>query len=209
MNDITIRTDTTELAVSVERILDELSLVEITNDADLNKAAELRKAAKTTMDMVSKTFEAERDYYYSTWKAVKEQENQFVKPLEKAVQTLNCKMSSYAVEKDRKAKEEAVRIRREIEAKAREAQLNEAIRTGDESIKDQEIAPIAVPVEKTKIKGTSLVQDWDVAVVDFAAVPDEYKMIDLAAVKKHVRATKGRVPVPGITITETRQVRQR
>jgi len=209
MSDMVKRTDTEELSKAVGQILDELSLIEITNDADLKQAAEFREAAKSTLKAVTKTFAPEREFYYDTWKAVKETENQFAHPLEEAISIASKKMSDYVTAREERARAAAILATNTLRSKIQDAVINRAIETGDDSELDVDLAPVVVkPQESIKIEGTSFILDWDIELVDFAKVPDKFKMVDMSSAKKYVKATKGKEEIPGFRIIEKRQIRQ-
>jgi len=56
--------------------------------------------------------------------------------------------------------------------------------------------------------GRSLVETWTYEVVDEAAVPAAYKVLDLAKIKKQVQLTKDKTNIPGIRPYKTTETRR-
>lgn len=78
-------------------------------------------------------------------------------------------------------------------AKVREAEL---AREAADQIPD---APV-VHHEQPKTAGVHTTKTWTFEIVDESKVPDEYKIIDEKAIRGVVKATKGKMQIPGIRI---------
>lgn len=110
-------------------------------------------------------------------------------------------------EREWREKEEAKR--REAERLAKEGREKEAQKALDAankaSLKAQErsiqaeniVAPIASP-KIEKVSGVMYREDWYAEVVDFSALPDEFKMADMQRLNKIARATKNERSIPGV-----------
>jgi len=105
--------------------------------------------------------------------------------------------------------------RREIERKQNEARIElqrqidaEAKAKGVESVV---IAPVAMPTRKEPVRSDSAVSSavmvWKHEVIDAAAVPREYLMVDDAAIKAAVKA--GIRAIPGVRVFEDAEMRVR
>ena len=137
--------------------------------------------------------------------------NGFVKPLADRLKALEALLK-------RKLSDHAYQVelqRREIERKQNEARIElqkqvdaEAKAKGVESVT---IAPVAMPTKKEPVRSDSAVSSavmvWRHEVIDAAAVPREYLMVDdkaiTAAVKAGIRA------IPGVRIYEEAEMRVR
>ena len=116
-------------------------------------------------------------------------------PLTHADVVLRGKVTSYTIEQNRK-RDEAIAIAREKQAIAdREAALN-----GEEA-KPVETSPIPAPApeQTTAELGTSNMMDvWKYEVVDFALLPDEYKVADTALLNSTAKKHHDSKPIPGV-----------
>ena len=137
--------------------------------------------------------------------------NGFVRPLSDRLKALEALLK-------RKLSDHAYQVelqRREIERKQTQARIElqkqvdaEAKAKGVESVT---IAPVAMPTKKEPVRSDSAVSSavmvWRHEVVDTAAVPREYLMVDDAAIKAAVKA--GIRVVPGVRIFEDAEMRVR
>jgi len=119
----------------------------------------------------------------------------FMEPIEQADQITAGKMLAFNTEQRRKIREAEAIETEKLDIARREMKLN------------GEITVDLTPVEKPEDVPDRVISDmgssgqrnnWTFAVVDFALVPDEYKMLDSAKVGKLVRA--GMRNIPGLDI---------
>lgn len=121
-------------------------------------------------------------------------------------------------EQARKKEEEARKLREEAEkADAEEKARLEAIAQKKEEEAEARRekaeathveAPVIAPRVETP-KGISYTTKWTAEVVDFKALPDEYKIEDTSMLNKLAQATKGKVPVPGVIFKSEKVVASR
>lgn len=109
-------------------------------------------------------------------------------------------------ESRKKAQEEADRIRREAEAKQQRI-LEEAAAKESKLVEEQRAIAPAAPAPTTK--GISTRQDWDFEIMNAAAIPREYLIVDEVKVRQIVRAMKGETNIPGIRVFPKTIVTQR
>ena len=109
-------------------------------------------------------------------------------------------------ESRRRAQEEAERIRKEAEAEQQKI-LEAAAEKESKLVEEQKAAVPPTPAPATK--GISTRQDWDFEVMDAAAVPREYLVVDEVKVRQIVRAMKGETNIPGIRVFSKTVVTQR
>ena len=141
-----------------------------------------------------------------------------IEPIESGSKALLAKMNTYRIEKERQEAAELKRLEEEAQKKREEECLKQAADMEKEGAPVEAVdavlsladdpAPevhMATPVLRSR---TSFIPDWEVAVFDKAAVPEEYKVVDLAAIKKVVKAQKGQSAIPGIRITTTTTMRR-
>lgn len=115
-------------------------------------------------------------------------------------------MLAYAQEEERKRQEleaklhrEAEKKRQELEAKAETARANgkEAQAEKYEEKAAQVIEPILAPILEQP-KGVSFREVWHAEVLDFAKLPDNFKIADMPKLNKLAQATKGTLDIPGV-----------
>ena len=124
-------------------------------------------------------------------------------------------MVGYVNEQERIAREKQAELQRladleaEKERKKIEARIERAKASGKdekvEALEEQKenIEPVSVPVVAPTIetpKGMSFREQWTAEVVDFAKLPDEYKLPNQSALNKIAQATKGTISIPGVKL---------
>lgn len=144
--------------------------------------------------------------------------------LAKAETTIKGAISTWQAEERRKADEarraaeEAARKERErleAERKAAEEAAREAAAAGDESAAAaaqahavvlaaeaevvEHLAP-AVVEQPTKLAGIATRQDWYFEIVDEAAIPREFLVVDEKKVRAYVKAMKSDAKIPGVRV---------
>lgn len=148
-------------------------------------------------------------------KALEEKRKEYLKPLQDHVKEINevFKTLTYPIEEaDRITgskilafQAEQDRIRREqeeINRKRQEAAEAEMRLKGElsESVNLVEVVPEAPKRISTEMGTVGQRDNWKWEVVDFALVPDEYKMINSGVLTPVVKASKGKIVIPGIRI---------
>jgi len=145
-------------------------------------------------------------------------------PLEEAETQIKAKMSVYIMEQEEKAKKEQEALRKAQEEEALK-QLAEAEKLKAEG-KDLEaqiqeemayaIDEVKTVVEPTiqKQEGISYMTDYSIEIVDANKVPTyingiEIRPIDIQAIKKLAKASKGKIEIEGIKILERKIMKVR
>lgn len=113
-----------------------------------------------------------------------------------------------AEEKERLAREAADRAAREQDAAARKKAQDEAAKRQAEAdrimakaaAEEKKLEPVVIVPEKVVMNGVTIRHNWKFRVVDLAAVPVEYHLINEVMVGKIVRASEGKARIPGIEV---------
>ncbi len=122
---------------------------------------------------------------------------EFVAPLDQADQLTRKKIMDFRQEQERKRKEaEAIEAEKLALAK-REMELKGELTVDLTPIEKPEAVPDKV---QTDMGTTGTMRIWKWEVLDKAAVPDEYKIVDSAMVTKVVKASQGKIIIPGIKV---------
>lgn len=208
-------------------IQQEVSLVEIqakemviSTDSDYEQAAEFGRQIKTKAKVVTDFFKPMKDSAYQAHKAVCDREKTMLKPLQEAEKILKKSMTAYFQEKERKRQELEMKMQREAEAE-RERMLNKAAALEAEG-RNEEAEDVLMDAQLTesvatqatvimdipRAKGVSSGKDWEIETIDHEKVPVnfsgiEIRPIDEKAIMRLIRASKGKIQIPGIKYKET------
>jgi hypothetical protein len=217
MNEIEIK----EKALAISDVSTQIVIV---NQEDYAAAAEFLKQVKTSANAVKDFFKDIKEAAAKTHRGICEKEKAYLTPLNNAEIHVKGIMGNYLQEQERIRRVKEAELRRQQEEAARKA-ADEAARLEAEGKQDEAEAALDIAVEiaelkpvvemaSTKVEGVSYTVDYDVTVTDALQVPTyisgvELRPVDLMAVKRYVKACKGAVTIPGIKITETKNMRVR
>ncbi len=191
----------------------------IETEADYTAAGEFGRLLKQKTAEVTVFFKPMKDSAHQAHKAICDREKAMLTPLKNAEKVIKKTMSDYLMEQERKRREAEEAIRRAAEAEM-QRKLSEAAKL--ESSGDQEKAEAAfedavvmdeaasysiAASSKPKVSGVGTSKDWEIISIDADAVPVnfsgmELRPVDQAAVMRLIRASKGRIEIPGITYRE-------
>lgn len=196
----------------------------VTNDTEYQYAGEFLKKIKTNIKGIEDFFADMKKSAHKTWKDICDKETSYKKQLEQAERIVKTSMSGYIQIQEQKRREEEARIRAEQERIALEQlQKAEELKTQGKEIEAaiaeetayaiDEMKPV-LQVASPKMEGISYQSDWEVEVINDAAVPVSLsgmmlRPVDLATVKRLAKTFKGQISIPGIKITETKNMRVR
>lgn len=198
--------------------------LKIMTQEDYQAAGEFLKQIKSNIKTINGFFAEMKANAYAAWKAICDKENSFVKPMQEAEAKVKKEMAAYISEQERIQREKEAELRKQQEELARkqaeaaaalekEGKTDEANAVLNMAIQVENLNPV-IETAKPKIDGVSYQIDWIVEIIDESQVPVTVvgaviRPIDLAAVKKLVKATGGKINIPGIKITETKQMKVR
>ena len=123
--------------------------------------------------------------------------NHLMTPIIEAERVTKEKMLAYSIKQDliRKAQEEINRKR--IEAAQEEMKLNGEL---SESVNLVEVQPEISKTVRTELGSSGQKDNWKWRVINFALVPDEFKIINLAILTPTAKSYKDQRTIPGIEI---------
>jgi len=197
---------------NVKPVVRNAELLVVENDAGLQIAnkwlGEIKKAKKVIKDslgvVVKKAHEAHKE--------AKRVENDVMTPLKEAENLIKAKMGKYYTEQEVKAEAERKRLS-DIAEQERQAAEELASENPEEAVdlfaevEVQHAMDVSMVSSPPKLAGTSFVEKWSATVVDFNALPDEYKIANLSMLNQVARATKGKLDIPGVKMEVTKTVR--
>lgn len=203
------------LSQSVSEVEKMAASIIINSEDDYKRAAEFGRTLKQRNAQVTEFFAPMKKAAHEAHKNICDREKAMLDPLKKAEATVKCIMGSWVMEQERIRRAEEERLRKQAEEEAAR-KLEEAIKLEEQGkAKEAEAAAstaavidtvaknIAVVTDKPKADGVSTTTDWEITDVDSSAVPCYFgginiKPVDVAAVKRLIKASNGTVEIPGI-----------
>ncbi len=189
----------------------------ISTSTEYEQAADLVKNIRTKAKAVTDLFKPIKEAANAAHKKAVEQEKRLLDPLKGAETALKAEMNRYTTEAE-KARQRAIEAAQaEARKKADELiqQADQLEQAGESDMAEMMLneaqvlneTPVAVGNPSPKVKGVSSREDYLVEIIDEAAVPISVSgavicPVDLAAVKRMVKATKGAIQIPGVKITK-------
>ncbi len=113
---------------------------------------------------------------------------------------------------DAQAKAEEEKERKKLEKKAEKAEAKGDTEKAEDLRDQKEQVAVEAPVvaKRTEApKGISYRNKYTAEVIDFAKLPDEYKLANMPMLNKTVQAQKGQVPIPGVKFKSEKIVASR
>lgn len=201
----------------ISLIADQTKEMVIQNQQQYEQAAQIGREIKRKAKMVKDLFAPIKEAANKAHKAACAQEKLMLDPLNEAEKRIKQQMSLYTAEQERKRREaeEAARLAAQQQAQQLLQQAVDAEESGDEQatetlLEEAQImqeAPLVIETPALKVSGVSVRKDWEVELIDQDAVPVSVagvviRPVDLPAIKRIARATKGAIQIPGIRIKE-------
>lgn len=202
-SDITIKA----LFDEAVQILDNATTRQITKPEDLKLASDdllfIRKIKKALEEKRKEYLKPLDDYMAG----IRGSFDIILEPILEADKIIGNKILSYQKEQAR-LKAEAEAIRKEQEELARRAEAIGEKPPEEILVPEIEMAPRRIQTEIAEV-GQRKIWKWEL--IDFAAVPDFYKVLNNGAITNAVKAAKGSIEIPGIRIflDTTLQVKER
>lgn len=205
----------------------------VLNQADFERAGNMRKEIKATIKNISDYWRPKKDQANQLHKSLVQAEKEMIDPLNQADRLIDQRMGDFRREIERQ-RQEAERERKRIEAEALAAAmetqrlLNEAAQKDEMDEDDVEIlmlaqreadlranAVIETPeIASAKMQGISVRRTWKAKIIDESAVPVSVagvmiRPIDKIALNKLASISKGSFDCPGVEFyqEESTQVR--
>lgn len=193
-------------------------MLEIIDDDGLKQAAEIVKICKKLSGQIGELFEPLRKSTKAAYDAVLNRKKEFLVPVEKADKTVRQKMKEYTDEKVRKQREEEEKRRIEAEKAAEEKRKQAEMMEAEDEIMaefmrlDADMMGQVVSKSPEKVEGVMAIRSWEIESIDDAVVPVSFngviiRPVDIKAVEKMIRESKGTVEIPGVKYKETHIMR--
>lgn len=215
------------LDTAEKKLGEEVSAVElqaesvvIATDEDYSMAGEATSNVKRMQKKVEEYWEPMRVSTKKAYDDILAHKKEMLDPLKKAEQILKGKMNSYLLEQERKRKEQEEAMRKLAEAEA-DRKLQEAIdasNAGDDAaaefamaeaeVYDTAAATSMIAKQTPKAEGVSTSKTWKITSIDSKKVPVEFSGMELRPVDEKlvlqlIKASKGKIVIPGIKYEES------
>lgn len=211
------------LSRAVSEIEFQAGAIIIDNEQDYQNAASFGRMLKQKSSDVKEFWKPMKDAAHRAHTEICNREKAMLQPLVNAEKTLKETMGAYVAEQERKRREAEEAARKAAREEA-DRKLQEAIELEDKGdkvtaaavieeaeIMDEAAATVAVAAKKPKASGVATKKDWKITSVDSSKVPTsvagvEIRPVDMAAVMKLIRMSKGKIHIDGIEYEETVQM---
>lgn len=204
-----------ELTQSVSAVEAKANAVVVTNDNEYQEAAEFGRMLNQKSAEVHEFFKPLKDAAHKTHKQICDREKTMLKPIAAAEKAIKAAMAKYATDKLGQQRQLEAQLRRQAleesdKLLAQAAALESAGNVVQASalfanaqMADAASRSIALERNAPKADGVSTTTDWVITSIDEAQVPVNaagvvIRPVDEAAVLKLIRASKGKVEIPGI-----------
>ena len=162
------------------------------------------KAATDDLSIIAKlkkAMEGKRKEYLEPLKAqteaIRETYNYLMTPVLEADKITRDQMLAYTREQEDKRREEERINALRLEAAQAEMELKGEL---TEPVNLVEVSPEAPKRVSTDMGTAGQRENWKWEVIDFSIVPDEYKIINAGMLTPVVKASKGKITIPGVRV---------
>lgn len=211
------------LSRAVSEIEFQAGAIIIDNEQDYQNAASFGRMLKQKSSDVKEFWKPMKDAAHRAHTEICNREKAMLQPLVNAEKILKETMGAYVAEQERKRREAEEAARKAAREEA-DRKLQEAIELEDKGdkvtaaavieeaeIMDEAAETVAVAAEKPKASGVATKKDWKITSVDSSKVPTsvagvEIRPVDMAAVMRLIRMSKGKIHIDGIEYEETVQM---
>lgn len=212
MNELTIVPAHDKLQERSDNILEWCQAIEITDDEEYQIADSKVVECKNMMKMVKFHHDPVCDATNKAHKAATGLRKKLFDPPDQASKILSIKMGNYKQQRDAEISEEQRLLDEkakkdhqaacEKEAQEADANGNKEVAVALREMKDD--APITQQVtQMTLMSTTKFRKDWEITNEPRVAdVPQEYLVVDKAAIMRVIRAKKGVIQIPGVEFKE-------
>lgn len=219
-NVLVLDTAERELGKEVSLIEKNAESLVIETDDDFKGASDLTRSVKTMQKKVEEYWEPMRLSTKKAYDDVLAHKKEMLDPLKSAEKILKGKITDYTVKQQeiqRKREEERKRLAQE-EADRKLAEAIECQKNGDAigaemamaeaEVMDDMAAGSNTAPQTPKADGVSMSKTWKITAINEEEVPIDIngaviRPVDQSAIMALIKATKGKIKIPGVTYEET------
>lgn len=197
--------------------LQEANALTVETAEDLEAASELFNTVKNERDAHERSRVTEKEPHLEAGRQVDARWKPILTTLDSAAAAITSKINVFKREAQRRAEEEQRRLREQQEKErqrlARQAEKAEARGlhdTADALIREAETMQPAIvaPAVPRHVPGLQSVESWDFVVEDPEKLPRNYLVPDMQAIRRTVKAMKGRTEISGVRVFREDQIRR-
>lgn len=205
-------------------ILDQIQEITINNEEDNIKAGNFLKQIKPVIKNIKEYWKPLKESAKKAHSDLCSKEKEMLTPLEEAETQIKAKMSVYITEQQEKARKEQEALRKAQEEEAlRQLAEAEKLKAEGKEMEAQIQEEMAYAIDEVKSvveptiqkqEGISYMTDYSIVITDANKVPTyingiEIRPIDVQAIKKLAKASKGQIQIDGIQILEKKIMKVR
>ncbi len=213
--------ETSDLGKEVSIVERRAGSVVIASEADFQDASDFARTVKTLQKKVKDYWEPMRVSAKKAYDDVLDHKKEMLDPLDRAEKILKEKMAEFTAEQIRKQREQEEAMKRlaQEEADRKLAEAIECQNNGDsagaeaamaeaEVMDGMALSGISVSAQKPKADGVSMSKTWKITSIIEHEVPIDIngaviRPVDQSAIMALIKATKGKIKIPGVTYEET------
>lgn len=205
--------DSAPLARRGGDVLDRAKALVVTNADEHLRGNEEGKKVKTLIRDIEAAFKEPKQKAHEAHRAITKLEGDLLGLPKEALRLIDGKLSAYEIERDRRIREEQLRLQAEERARADEAKLNQAVALVDagepeaaDSLLDAPTVATVVELEIPKVQGVSTRPNWVPEMVDESKIKRAFLTPDFAKIRQTVRAMgkDAEALIGGIRVVEDR-----
>lgn len=180
----------------------------VTSPEHRTRVMEALKEVKTKKAEIVAFFQDSKEKAHAAWKAIVANEKRFTDKLSAFEEVAKNAIKNYDAELEKQRAAEQKRLEAEAQAqadaerksileqakKARGAEKKELLKQADNVV----TAMVSAPVTVEKTEGESTRKIWKARVIDFAKLPDAFKLPNEKALNAMATTTKGPSNIPGV-----------
>lgn len=206
-----------EVRAELAPILSAAQALVVADEPSYCAALELGADCARRAKHVEEVFKPSREAAHRAWKTITETLASFVNPLDAARKLVTGKATAWKRQEDARRAEEALAVQHEAQRQAEETRLRAAVKleeTGNQRLADAVLAtPVQAPVVRAEKvagpAGTSVRENWQCEVTDFAALVKAvfdgkagagWLEPNMTALRQWAKMTKGKETIPGVRV---------
>lgn len=207
--------DTKEVDSKAMKAFEEARSITISDRASYEKAGAFLIGLKALEKEINDTFDPVIKAAYEAHQASLRARDKHRAPIIEAEKIVKSKMGEFRKNEEKRLRDEENRLRELARKKEEEDRLREAERLINEGRPEEalillgqeiETPPVILPETAPKVPGIVARSVWKFRITDPSKVPCEYHMIDEAKIGRVVRATEGKIEIPGVQTYEEKEI---
>ena len=189
-------------------VVDTPESVTITNADENEKQSKILTMLNQSKKVLTEIYAPQKSAASAAHKTIVAEEKKMLEPITKYIDMIKKAMSDYLMALEQE------NAKKEAEAQKKLDALNKELGSGEDNPFAGLNVQITPTVEVQKEDNISIIEDWDVEVVNLAKVPVTVdgkivRDVNLGTIKKIVKEHKGDIKIAGIKITPKKQIRAR